>query len=316
MTDIYTTADLLSDIKQEGMIPTSQETWTDARILTLATRMLRTQVVPFLSSVREGYFTWTHSATLVSGTLRYPLPTRASALSLEDVLLKKGTSDYLSVPVIPASEKDKYGSDASTIGYNGAFGFYLDWNTLVMTKDMSGSWETLELPYKIRPGVLIETTDAAKVTAIDTDTGVVTVNTVPAAFTTSLEYDFIKGSGGYEYLALEKTASAVDSGAGTITFTASDLPSDLAVGDWVAQAGYSPVPQIPVEVAPVLVYETIIKILKSLGDWEGAKAAEMELEGEGNEPGLRDSVLKLISPRVKGETKFLVSGYRRGYGSW
>lgn len=313
MSEVYTTADLLADIKQEGMIPTSQQTYEASDILNLATRQLRSKVVPFLSSVHEGYLIWPGEIALESGKVRYPIPSRAVVLGLNDVLLKDADGRERSVPVIPASDRDEYGQGVSPT-YGGRFGFYLEWNKVVLTDDLSSKYTTLVIPYMIRPGRLVETSEAGRVTAIDAGTGVVTLSTVPADFTTSLEYDFIKGEGGYEYLAIDQTASAVDSGASTVTFAS--LPDDLAIGDWLATAGESPVPQIPAELAPILVYETLIKLLKSLGDWDGAKAAEIELMGEDGKGGLKASILGMISPRVKGETKFLVSGYHRGREQW
>lgn len=312
MGSTYTTADLLADIKQEGMVPISQNTYSNQTILNLATNQLFSRVIPWMSSVREGYLIYPQDIPLVTGQTRYPIPTRASGISLDDVLLVQGTTER-SVPEIPSSDRDRYSTNTNQ-GYGDRVAFYLQWNDLILTKDMSSRYTTLRVPYLIRPGDLAQTSDSAKVTAIDTGTGVVTVNTLPSDYTTALEYDFISGKGGYEYHAIDQTASALDSGAGTMTFAT--LPDDLVVGDWVAVAGESPVPQIPREVAPILVYETLIKLLKSLGDWDGAKACEIELEGDNRRPGLKQSVMKIISPRVKGETKFIVSGIRRSSVDW
>jgi hypothetical protein len=306
--EVYTTADLLSDIKQEGMVPISQSTYQVTDILRLATRMLRTEIVPLLSSVREGYFIWPGTIALQSGVTDYEIPDRSVALSLDDVKLRDSSGREVSIPVIPASDVHLY-TGTSNRSYDSDVGFSLEWNTIKLTKDMYSRYTTLVVPYLIRPGYLVETSDAAKITVIDTVTNTVTVNSVPSDFTTSLTYDFIKGKGGYEYRGLDYTASSIDSNAGTITFS-STLPTNLAVNDWVAVTGESPVPQIPQEVTPILVYETLIRLLKSMGDRDGAAAAQEVLEGKDDKGGLKKSIMQLLSPRVKGETKYIIPGYR------
>jgi hypothetical protein len=310
--EVYTTADLLSDIKQEGMIPISQNTYQNADILKLATRMLRSEIVPLLSSVREGYFVWPGIIPLESGKLEYEIPDRASALSLDDVLLRDNSGREISVGYVPSSEKHLYAQDAQ-FTHDNDVRYYLRWNTLVLTRDMYTRYSTLVVPYLMRPGNLVETTSAARVTQIDTLTNTVTVNNIPSDFTTSITCDFIKGRGGYEYRGIDYSVNAVDPNAGTLTFN-DPIPDSLEVGDWVAETGESPVPQIPQEVVPILVYETLIRLLKSLGDREGAQAAQEVLEGKDGKGGLKQSIMNLISPRVKGETKYVVSGYARTWG--
>jgi len=294
----YTTADLLSDIKQEGMIPTSQTTYENSDILELATRQLRSKVVPLLASVREGYMIWPGTITLTSGTTKYNIPERSVVLSLDDVLVLETNGSERSLPLIDSSLRDRYNSSSQ------AMAFYIEWNKLVLTQDPGTRYTTLSTPYMIRPGKLVETTEAGKITAINTGTGVVTVNNFPTDFTTAIHYDFIRGAGGYEYLSIDATATAVDSGTSTLTFAS--LPTGLAVNDWIAYAGETPVAQIPEDLAPILVYETLTKLLKSLGDWDGARAAAEELKE------LKESLIKVLNPRVQGETKFVVTGNRRG----
>ena len=287
----YTTADLLADIKQEGMIPTSQSTYENSSILNLATRQLRSKVVPYLSAVREGYMIWPGTIDLTSGTTKYNIPSRSVVMSLDDVLVLDTSGDERSIPYIDPSSRDKYNS-RNTGAFRSNLAFYLEWNKIVLTQDPGSQYTSLSTPYMIRPGKLVETTDAGKITSFDSGTGVVTLDNVPSDFTTSLSYDIVGGSGGFEYVALDLAASAVD----TSTITLASIPTDLEVGDWVCVAGETAVPQIPEDLAPILVYETLVKILKSLGDWDGARAAMEELKE------LKESLLKVLEPRIKGES--------------
>ncbi len=80
-----------------------------------------------------------------------------------------------------------------------------------------------------------------------------------------------------------------------ITFAS--LPTDLAVGDWIALAEYSPIPQVPFEFLPVLAQMTVIKALEANGDNEGVGRAKKDLEV------LQANAIQLITPRNHGEPK-------------
>lgn len=295
----YTTTELLADIKQEGMIPTGQTTWTNAKILTAATRQLRTKLVPWLAKTREGYFVWDHEITLVSGQTSYPLPPRAMSLGLDDVVLKNG-DDYKRLEKVERNSNERFSSSGN---YSQAL-YYLKWNDIVLTEDVSSRWTTLVLPYLIRLGELVEVSSAGKITDITSTT--ITVNTFPATFTVTEQYDFISGKGGYEYHSLDVTPSGVDSGASTLTFAS--LPDDLAVGDYIALSGYSPIPQIPDDFQPLLVWETLKIICKSMKDKDGVKFAESQIME------VKDDLLGVVTPRVQGSTTYVVTGHNSRFG--
>ena len=83
-----------------------------------------------------------------------------------------------------------------------------------------------------------------------------------------------------------------------------DLPDDLAVGDWVAETGFSPIPQIPFEAHKLLEQRVVIKILEGLKDQTGMKMAEDGYEA------MVEKFTQLVTPRVDGAPQKLVS--RRG----
>jgi hypothetical protein len=113
--------------------------------------------------------------------------------------------------------------------------------------------------------------------------------------------DFIAGKSGNATRAFDKTPTNI---AGTtITFTATDVPSTLVVGDYLALAQESPVLQIPDNSFPWLVTKTSRRCLYAIGDFEGyARLAEDDSEEEKR--------LKIVlEPRIRGETTKIVNRF-------
>ena len=102
---------------------------------------------------------------------------------------------------------------------------------------------------------------------------------------------------------------AVTNVAGTqVTFAAAGAPTALAVGDWIAIAGQSPVLQLPDDCYPL--FETYVchKILYAIGDYDGASQLL-------SDAGEQEKNLKiLLEPRIIGEQKKIINrtGLLRG----
>jgi hypothetical protein len=88
--------------------------------------------------------------------------------------------------------------------------------------------------------------------------------------------------------------------AKTITFT-TDLPDGLMVGDYVCLAGETVVPQVPVDVIPLLEQSVVCKVLESIGDVDGLKMANARLEK------LEARLLTIIDNRIESPGKKVVN---------
>jgi hypothetical protein len=283
----YTTSDLLSSIKTRAMIPTNQSTLTSARLLALANEEVSLGLLPLIMSTREEYYvTYKDYAANLSS---YEIPTRAIGMKLRDVVAINAAGDERNIPQIDPSDKEFYPSS------NNQPAFYLRNNKVIFTNPPTDS---IRMYYYIRPSQLVETTAAAQVTSINTVTGAVDVSSLPATFLASTSVDFIKASPGYETLAMDVSISST--GPTTINFTASDLPSGLAIGDWIALAGESPVVQLPYELLPILAQRVAVKSLEALGDAQGMQLAQGKLQE------MERAAFTLLEPRVDASPKKII----------
>lgn len=291
MADLYTTAELITQVKRRGQIPTSQKTWDNEAILDTATEEYHGLVLPLMLKTREEYFVLYEDQTLVSGTTGYSIPDRAMGQVVREVERRTADGGIESLPYISPDQKERF---AGAGGYY-SLGYYLEWNKVELVgNDLTG---TLRVYYYVRPGSLVQTDACGKITAIDTGTNTVTLDVSTNPFAASDVVDFVRGDGAHEYRSIDYTVSSVSNA--DVVF--SSLPSDLAVDDWLVPSEQSCIPQLPRDLQPLLVQATLVTILDAMGDqrveFHRRKLEEMKM-----------NATNMITPRNHGEAKKIVTG--------
>jgi len=286
----YTTTDFLTAVRRRGSIPTTTNTNninSTSNLLELASEELHIKLVPLIMSVRNEYYVNTQDYSITASQSGYRIPARGIGQVLRDLLLVRNNG-LISLPPI---ERDVVAStDTGTPD-----SYYLEHDKVMLVPTPGTTVDTLRMIYYLRPGRLAAESDCAKVSSIDSATDV-TVASIPSTWTAGTEIDFVDALSPYKYHTIDQSISSVAS----TTITMASLPSDLAVGDWLAPAGYSPIPQVPTELLPVLVQMTVIKALEALGDEKGATLAWKDLQT------IQDNALSLITPRNHSEPRKVI----------
>lgn len=281
----YTNSQLLLSIKRRVLMPISQQTFEDNEILDLASEIIETDLLPkILQSRQEFYVTYTDLTLTKRSTDNFAwvrIPKRAVGQSIVTI---KDTQDN-------SLDQSSYWVEGSKIYFG------------------SVDSGTYRIYYHLRPGKLVEVSECALIT--DVTSNVITVSAFPTGFDTAgLKYDLIRGSAAFDSLNHSISRSAIDTGALTITFAASDVSSELAVGDYVTIEDETPIPQIPVEWFNYLAQLTAVQILESIGDHEAMKTAMTKLGR------IEQNMLTLISPRIERKPKAIIRPFYDGpYGS-
>lgn len=293
MAEAFTTAELITDIKQRAMIPTDQTTFTASDLLRFATDELRLTLLPLLLSEREEFYLTEAGATqaLVAGTAACQMPARAVGQMLRDAYIVDANGNISNLTRIEYDERPDFDVTATGVPQH----FYLRNNKIVLLPIPSSADYSLCTPYYIRPSKLIETTAAAQITAVTSTT--ITVSSLPTTITTSTTVDFIRNTGGFECISIDETPTIIAST--TLTFAA--VPTGTAIGDWIALSGESPIPQLPAELHPLLSERTARKVMKAIGDANGVKLSEETIRE------MTEGALLITSNRVQGEPKRIVS---------
>lgn len=274
------TSRFLDLVKLKGAIPTGR--FEDSEILEVAYDALLVEVQPFLIALREEYYVDQSTTSVVSGDNRYPIDSRALGLVLREVKLTVGDTIY-----------DLQRIDPTTVNYSNVGipnQFWLQGESIILypTPNVSGTLTQSFFRRINKPVTLAET---GQITAIDTNTGIVTAE-VPTSWTTANRFDFVSQYNSNPVLSTSLTATAVSTTS--ITFTASELPSDLTVGDYVTLHGETPFIQVPDDVIPLVQHYVVRDLLESMGDQAGMQAAMAKIER------LQGAVGRVMAERTQG----------------
>lgn len=288
----YTTTQYLSNVKIRGGIPTSQNTFTAARLLALGDAEIRSYILPLILKSREHYYDYDIDTSL-NATGIYDISTRAVGGTVINACLLDSTNRY----DLNWIEEDNLTQTDNTD--TGSPGIFIKKNQIHLVPP-DPSYTTFRYSIAIRPGTLIETDDAAQITAIDTATKTLTfaASTIPNSWTTSNTFDLIQNKAHFDHLAIDQAVTSITST--TIVFS-STLPTRLVVGDWVSLAEESAVIQIPVELQPLLEQKVANTCMRAQGYIQAMENGEKELTR------MEKDIVTLFSPRIKENARVIVN---------
>lgn len=278
MSAYFDSDSLIDSVKRRISIPENQSTYTAADLLAFANEEVALAVVPAILSLHEDFLLFSEDVELETDKTEYVIPYRAIGNKLYDLQYIDDNGNANEMSRTTLEDQPNHQTNSAT---NTQYSYALKNNRIVLFSDMSGTVSgSLRFIYYIRPNQLVDTDRIAVITAIDTDTGVVTVSSSPDHFDTTILFDFYKAKSPHNILAIDLAASTVNNVTNTITFDPDELPDDLEIGDHVAQASECSIPQIPSDLHVLLAQKVAERVLEAQGDSEGlaqarAKSAEM-----------------------------------------
>lgn len=294
----YTSDDLLSIIKKRTFLPETQETFLDQDLLDMATDEMLSAIVPDVLGTREEWYLTSTSTSIDNNVSEVDIPSRAIGGSLREVQFSRSDTEIWDLPRLAI--EDLVNFDIA----NGALrGFAVYGNQLRLFGSDSGS---IVMYFHARPSRLIPTENCPRVESVDLVGNSITMDLSPEWVVGDV-VDVIKSKPHFEYRNMSLTISAI---AGNVITITEPLSEKIVAGDWVSLEDTSPAPQIPVEWFPYLAEAVAVQVFMSQGDTESAQAASAKMQR------LRNSALKLMTPRVEGEARRLVPPKNRGSYIW
>lgn len=292
---VVTTDAILAGVKRRAVVPSNQITLDDDDILILIDDVIKMYAVPLIDSCNGEYFVTSEDTTITASVSNIDIPYRAIGRAVRDVLIvDNDTGDERDCPYIEPENAIYYDSYASQ------FGHYFEGDQLVLVPGVPSTYtgnESVRIKYKLRPSQLVKLNTAAKVSSISSPT--IDVESVGNIATSSV-VDFISGKSGNRIYSMDKTCTNVSST--TLTFAAADIPSSLAVGDYISIQGTAPVvTMIPDECKPWIENLGARQVLLAIGDDIGADKLIPEIT-QG-----RQNLLSLFEPRNEGEPKIILN---------
>lgn len=290
---------LIESIKRRASIPTNQITFTNDDFLAFADEEMSLGMVPAIQRMREDYLMRTDSVPLVANVLRYKIPYRATGNKLRELSYRDNNGNIFEMTRIMKEDLPYYNGP---IVNTRIYAFYVENDEVVLVPDslsiVSGD---LQMTYYIRPNSLVLLEKVGVITGINTVTGDVTVSSIPEAFSVNSLYDFIQVKSPHTTMDFDVAPTAMNIVTNTITFDPGDLPTGLAVGDHLALATESAIPQVPSDLHAILAHRVATRCIEAMGDLENLQAANAK------QAEFEQQLQTLIEDRVEGTPKKLVN---------
>lgn len=284
---VFTADELLSSIERRSFAPANQSTFSEAEILSIADEVLLNVIVPNIIAAREEYYVFYKNHTIVIDQAEYEIPSRALGSVLRDVQLVEDSGRIKDLARLEP-EHQLFTSSGPLRGY------FIRGDKVVIDRPPTSALGTLRLPFFAQPGKLVLASAGAVITAINTSTNVITVDTIPSTWTTGDSFDLISCRGGHNYRDMDLTSTAI---SGT-NITLPSLPSDLVVGDYVNLAEESSLVQVPSAYRAALAQFVAAEILAAMNQPSAEQAMKKAVQ-------LIGSAQSLIIPRVRGSARVI-----------
>lgn len=305
----YTVTGLIASIKRRITIPDAQNLFSDDDLIKFMGDELSSTIEPLIHTVQQEYWVTRQDVALVQGQSNYVLPIRGIVNGLRLISLVDQGGNEIEFPLLRPEWTTSAYNWLSPYTTSTLCGFTLEDDHMVVFPQavVNNPTMSVRFRYERQPSQLCAVLDAGQITQIVGN--VVTVDNIPSDWTTSLLFDIIKGTPTFVSRGDDLTISAIDTNLLTITFDA--LPSSVVVGDWVAVANTSPIPQIPYQLFPYLAQCVAVLCLQGLDD------AQLE-KGEKRLAMMKEDLQKMLTPRDMGNTQTVVnrSGLFEQGGQW
>ena len=311
MSRVLTATKLVESVRKRAMIPTDTNVYTDESILEIINEEIDAGLLSTLLTLHEEYLVHYEDFQTVNGQTAYPIPYRSVGNKLRGAALVCSSGSIYELSRISIDQLSDYRNDTRSFNRNV---FYVENNYIKFADTQSLNSEYIRMYYYLRPNKIVLEKYSGKITDINRTTGVITLSSFPSAFSNLPQMDFVAYRTPNKLHSFDIQPLASDVNTKTMTFSVSDIPSELIVGDYLCNQEETPVPNIPTEMHPLLAQRAAVHILEALGDTEGlanakAKLQQMELSINNIIDNRVESSPQKVTPR---HSALMESRRRRG----
>lgn len=280
-----TVSELLKSIKSRMMLPEANSTFSDDDLISFANEEILIGLVPSILQMKDDYLTAKAITSINSPQVKYALPERSLGNKLRDVAYSSdGINEYEMTQI---NSDEKYSGIGMTTNTGYMRQFYMQGDSIVLYPDINSTVQGfLYFYYYMRPNTLVKEAAVATISGIDRTAGTITVSNLPTTYLISSTFDFIKRNSPHSIMSKKKGIPAIDiaisniqSSAKVITLASvEDIPYELQIGDYIALAGETCIPNVPTELHVVLAQRVACRVLEAIGDTAGLANADKKLQ--------------------------------------
>lgn len=130
------------------------------------------------------------------------------------------------------------------------------------------------------------------------DVYVLNFSKIPEHFVTSFKYDIVQAESPNKIQTYDLVSNVINGTVHTISFPKSQFSSYKPLnGDYVTKATETIVPNMPLELHPIIAQRVAVACLEAMGDEQNKQSAERKLKS------MEDAAMSIISNRVEGAPK-------------
>lgn len=295
----YTASGNIERVKLKAWASTSGSL-TDAQLLELLDDSLRSYIVPLLKSVRDEWFVKGTEDVTPDANGRIAMPN--SVASTVRLVWWMNNGQPVPLPRIEPEASFRY----VNAGAGQPMGYTIKGYELQIWPNNVGS-VSIRLEWMDRPPAMVLDESAGEIESHASLA--LTLADVPLAWqeTTPTAVDLISNESPFSVVAENVTVSSLAGSVLTLSGISASLVED---GFWVADVGYSPLPNIPIELHPLLQQSVITTLYTGLGDKRLAGAVDLQKKMEAD-------LRKTLAPRTQGSARPILNpnapGMRMGY---
>ena len=301
---MFNNDDLVKSVRVRAMLPdASQGSLSSDALLGMASEELSSNLVPMIMSAREHYYETYTDVPLVSGISIYPIPPRAIGMKIALLQYVYANSVTPLNPIDPFSTvNDRPGLYPKAFYYQNA--------AIVIYPMPSMSQGVLRMRFYQAPSILTATLNCSQVSGVDSVNNTVNIVLPQAGWINGTKLDFLMGTQPYTPYGVDSVSLGNNVGGDHYKIGFAALPKkqdgscSVTVGDWLAPAGYTPIPEIPNVFFTTLAQATAVRALAATGANEHLQPAMALLSA------LTQNALKLIDPRDDWGLKKVCSNWR------
>lgn len=291
-----TVDDLLNSVKVRSLAPVSQDTFTNAKLLTLMTEEMRSYVVPQIMNVREDFFLDYKDTAIEANRELYPIVERSIGHSFKMLAYRKDNDERRIYRTTPRAVERFSNTGAPSH-------FFLMGNNIRILPVPTVAVGSLRQYFFRTQSELSMTIDCTKITAVS-------VGASQTTFTIDTDLTSVLSSGDKVDLQSSKSPFLLHNydielqtiSNSEIVVNNSDIEDAsgnvrATVDDYICPRFKTNIPQIPVEYHVLLAQRTTCKLYESLGDMKKYQLAFNDLKQ------MEKDLFGLIKSRVESQPR-------------
>lgn len=279
MLQPYSTDDLIEAVRRDCFLATSDENWTDARILSIAHDCILEGLAPRMKTAKQNWFLQSASVTLVASVSQYDVPPEAMWNGVSSVMLRQ-TSDGLlagKLTIIDPENEYMYGQQQNPAIPSVFYLNNTELNLVPRPDSNAASTYDLKLTYYRRPAQMITQAQAVTIQSVTSASLTCTTSAQPSYFSTNAPDAYTSGTPSRVdiYNRLQPYTRRYTNLTGSITSTTGFLfngsvtttqVATIQSGDIMTVYGTTIFPDVPPELHPYLRRLTSATIRLAQGD--------------------------------------------------